>query len=364
MLDCVIGTRERDSIRARIALLEKEHEELIYIIHDMKSREFMIDYGRKQTDQILKRMESEIKDIYKQAYQETWQKAQDYMKQFRQEDIQKRKWVQSGKWTNQQYKDWRRSKLLTGKRWYDMSNVLAKDFTHANEIALSIINGHMPEVYAIGHNWAAYEVEIIHGLSAEISYTLYDRHTIERMIRTKNVSLLPEFPSEKILDIPKSMRWNKQQLNAAITQGILQGDSIDKIADRLQAVSNMNRNTAIRNARTMTTSAENGGRIASYQEAKELGIELEKEWIATLDSRTRDTHRDVDGEVVPEHKTFSNGLRYPGDPRGDPAEIYNCRCRISSHLKKYRAISHYEAIHGKPRMSYREWEKQKSQNSK
>lgn len=318
----------------------------------------MADDGRKEVDFLLQQMEAEIKNIYKQAYQETWEKAQKYMLDFRQEDIKKRQWVQSGKWTNQQYKDWRRSKLLTGKRWFDMSTALAKDFTHSNEIALSIINGHMPEVYAMGHNWGAYETEILHGLSAQISFTLYDRHTVERLIRTKNVSLLPEFPPEKVLDIPKSMRWNKQQINSAVLQGILQGDSIDHIADRLQSVSDMNRNVAIRNARTMTTSAENGGRMSSYIQAKEQGIELEKEWIATLDSRTRDTHRDVDGEIVPTHKTFSNGCRYPGDPRGDPAETYNCRCCLGSVLPKYKVKSNKEklTIDG---MSYAEWKKSK-----
>lgn len=317
-----------------------------------------MDDGRKEVDFLLKQMEKEIQDIYKQAYQETWKKANDYMAQFRKEDVQKRKLVKSGDLSKQYYQNWRRSKLLTGKRWYDMSNNLAKDYTHANQIAESIINGYMPEVYVCGHNWGAYETEILHGLSAQINFTLYDRHTVERLIRTKNVSLLPEYPPEYVLDIPKSMRWNKQQLNSAVLQGILQGDTIDEIADRLQAVANMNRNAAIRNARTMTTSAENGGRMASYQEAKEQGIELEKEWIATLDSRTRDTHRDVDGEVVPEHKLFSNGCRYPGDPRADPAEIYNCRCCISSVLPKYKAKSNKEnlQIDG---MSYSEWKKSK-----
>lgn len=317
-----------------------------------------MDDGRKEVDFLLKQMEKEIQDIYKQAYQETWKKANDYMAQFRKEDITKRKLVKSGDLSQQDYQNWRRSKLLTGKRWYDMSNNLAKDYTHANQISESIINGYMPEVYACGHNWGAYETEILHGLSAQINFTLYDKYTVERLIRTKNVSLLPEYPPEYVLNIPKSMRWNKQQLNSAVLQGILQGDTIDEIADRLQAVTNMNKNAAIRNARTMTTSAENGGRMASYQEAKEQGIELQKEWTATLDSRTRDTHRDVDGEIVPEHKLFSNGCRYPGDPRADPAEIYNCRCCISSVLPKYKTKSNKEnlQIDG---MSYAEWKKSK-----
>ena len=56
-----------------------------------------MDDGRREVDKLLQQMEREIQNIYKQAYQETWEKAQEYMQQFRQEDIDKRKWVQSGK---------------------------------------------------------------------------------------------------------------------------------------------------------------------------------------------------------------------------------------------------------------------------
>lgn len=287
-----------------------------------------MDDGRKEVDKLLQQMEREIQNIYKQAYQETWQKAQDYMQQFRKQDADKRKLVQSGKWTQQQYQDWRRSKLLTGKRWYEMSNVLAKDFTHSNEIASSIINGHMPEVYAMGHNWGAYEVEILHGLSAKISYTLYDRRTVERLIRDK-----PDLLPKAKVDIPKSDLWNKQKIDSAIMQGILQGEPIDKIADRLQSVSNMDRNSAIRNARTMTTSAENGGRMDSYRTAKKKGIRLKKEWNAALDGRTRRWHVELNGAVEDVDKPFVNEygeIMFPGDSGADPANVYNCRCTLLS----------------------------------
>lgn len=209
-----------------------------------------------------------------------------------------------------------------------MSNVLAKDFTHSNEIASSIINGHMPEVYAMGHNWGAYEVEILHGLSAKISYTLYDRRTVERLIRDK-----PDLLPKAKVDIPKSDLWNKQKIDSAIMQGILQGEPIDKIADRLQSVSNMDRNSTIRNARTMTTSAENGGRMDSYRTAKKKGIRLKKEWNSALDGRTRRWHVELNGAVEDVDKPFVNEygeIMFPGDSGADPANVYNCRCTLLS----------------------------------
>ena len=324
------------------------------------------DAGRKEVDKLLSQMENDIKKIFQQSYQEVWQKANDYMKQFRTKDMQKRKDMQAGKITKKEYTDWRKNQLIMGKRWYEMATTLAKDFTHANEIALSVVNGHMPEVYAMGHNYGAYEVEILNGLSAQISYTLYDRHTVELLIKNKNFKLIPDYPKVKKLDIPKTMRWNKQQLNSAVLQGILQGDSMDMIADRFQAVAQMNRNTAIRNARTMTTSAENAGRMSSYKQANDKGIKMKKQWNAALDGRTRAWHLDLDGAVEDTDKPFVNAygeIMYPGDPGADPANVYNCRCCIQSIFDGYdyekldrAALNEYNRKYG-TNVTYEEWKR-------
>lgn len=71
---------------------------------------------------------------------------------------------------------------------------------------------------------------------------------------------------------------------------------------------------------------------AVIQAAADSGDEdLEKVWIATLDSKTRRTHWAADGQRVPLDGTFAIGrddLRYPADPRGSDAETRNCRCRV------------------------------------
>lgn len=51
-----------------------------------------------------------------------------------------------------------------------------------------------------------------------------------------------------------------------------------------------------------------------------------KQWDATLDGKTRESHRRVDGEIRELDEKFSNGLMYPGDPSGGAAEVVNCRC--------------------------------------
>jgi len=55
--------------------------------------------------------------------------------------------------------------------------------------------------------------------------------------------------------------------------------------------------------------------------------------MATLDERTRESHAEIDGEIVDIDKEFSNGLMYPADPDGEPAEVYNCRCTMVADLE-------------------------------
>ena len=64
-----------------------------------------------------------------------------------------------------------------------------------------------------------------------------------------------------------------------------------------------------------------------------MGIKMVQVWMATLDGRTRDSHRHMDGERREVGKKFSNGCRYPGDPQGAPGEIYNCRCTLVAEVE-------------------------------
>lgn len=281
----------------------------------------MSDPGRDETDEILDQMEEEISAVYSQAYQEAWATALAYMKKFRELDKKRRKQVQNGEWTEQDYKEWRKRKLMGGKRWFDMVTALAKDFTHARQIADSIINGYIPEVYAVNHNYGTYVIE--KGFRIDTTYTLYDRPTVERLLRDKP-DLLPPLK----VDVGRDIAYNSQRITAAVTQGILQGDPIDDMANRIKDVANASQKSAVLAARTATTNAENAGRYDSAVRGEEMGLPIKLQWVATLDLRTRETHRKADGERIKVGDKFSNGLRYPGDRDGAPEEIWNCRCRI------------------------------------
>ena len=286
-----------------------------------------MDAGQKQVDKQLEKMERQIDRVYSQASSEVQAKLDDYMRRFEVKDEIKRDLLAKGEITEAEYKQWRTGQILIGQRWEEMQTVLATDYTKANLISASIINDHTPEAYAIGMNYGTFQVEV--GSLLNTSFTLYDRYTVERLMRSK-----PDLLPKAKIDIPKDLRWNKQKINSAITQGVLQGEDIRKVSKRLQSVTDMNRHSAVRNARTMMTSAENGGRFDSYIRADDMGISMEKQWLASLDGRTRHSHAAQDGEHVPIREEFTNGLMFPADPDGDPREVYNCRCTMVAVLEE------------------------------
>ena len=58
--------------------------------------------------------------------------------------------------------------------------------------------------------------------------------------------------------------------------------------------------------------AQNAGRVNSYKRAQAMSVNLQQEWLATLDTHTRHSHRRLDGERVAVGEKFSNGCRWPG----------------------------------------------------
>src|SRR6476469_5473880 len=88
----------------------------------------------------------------------------------------------------------------------------------------------------------------------------------------------------------------------------------------------------VRIARTTTTSVYNAAHSAAADALEaELGRPLPRMWLATRDTRTRETHQEANGQIVQSGETFRVGdarLRFPGDPLGPVSEIANCRCVV------------------------------------
>lgn len=293
----------------------------------------MPDKARKITDKKLKKMERKISKIYQSARHDITAKWDAYMERSAERMskmvLEYQKIAKSG--TQAEIRAFQ-AKLTSAmenrtlrNEWYrSMVNVTAEKITHVNEVALAYVNNQMPAIYAVNYNAVASQIK-------NVSFTLVDEATVKNMIR-KNPKLIPY----KHINHKKDYLWNLKRINSSVLQGILQGEGIPQISKRLLPVVENNKASAIRNARTMTTSAENKGRYDSYKDLEDRGAIIKKVWIATPDERTRASHVELDGAEVDIDEPFEtingNKLMYPADPDGEPEEVWNCRCTTRIHF--------------------------------
>jgi hypothetical protein len=124
-------------------------------------------------------------------------------------------------------------------------------------------------------------------------------------------------------------------INGVLEQSVTEGLGAYETATRIkkgliEEGIKYNQWRALRIARTEIMTASNAG---SFEGAKATGEALEKYWIATYDSRSRDTHMAVEAQNPKMmNETFQVGayqMQHPGDPAGGAEEVINCRCAIS-----------------------------------
>ena len=112
-------------------------------------------------------------------------------------------------------------------------------------------------------------------------------------------------------------------LNQIITKGYTDGKGINVVASMLTTrFQQLETWEAKRIARTEIHNSHNQGVMRIYNE---VGVTY-TQWIAADDDRTRESHLEVDGEIIPLGSKYSNGLEYPGDTNGPIEEWINCRC--------------------------------------
>lgn len=322
----------------------------------------MADESQQKVDKEIARVEKQINAIYGQAQIEIEQKIKEFDESFKtKKDIYYQKY-KNHEITQTDYNAWRAGQLFQKEQWNAKRDQICGILHNANAEAVKIVNGGTISAFAEGANWTAYSLE--HGEGVNFGFGLYDSHTVTSLIKD-NPQILPKWK----IDEPKEYVWNKQKVNNCVTQGIIQGESVGDVAKRIATVtSNQNKNLALTHAQTAMGGAQNAGRMERLQEAKKMGINVVKEWMATLDGHTRDSHQEVDGEQQPvgdkwHPMKFSNGCRYPCDPLGPAHEVFNCRCTLVGDVTDYpEEYQRYDNIDGKPieNMTYKEWEKLKN----
>lgn len=319
----------------------------------------MADIGTRYTDMRQAEIERRLRRIYGEAQRDLKKKLREHTNRFKAFDAVKRQQLADGQITSKQYSDWKAGQVFTGKLWKEKMDAVASTINNANVIANGIINGVRRSVFAENATYQAYRLE--HDLGMNLSFSIYDSAAVTRLLRSQ-----PELLKRRVINDRVDKAWNREIISDAVTKGIITGAKIEDIADDIaEKTALRNEGASVRYARTAMTAAQNAGRYVAMHDAEEMGIKVKKLWIATLDSRTRDSHAALDGEAVAIDEEFSNGLMYPGDPDGPAAEVWNCRCAMGYKYDEYASLqknaTRYDQENGEliENMTYKEWKASK-----
>lgn len=301
----------------------------------------MSDIRDVETELALRGLEDDICDEYDEASFEIEKTAESYLEKHKKEYDKKRSDLNDGTIAKAAFIVWGISSLIRNREWRTTQNRMAARITQAATSSANKTNAITPDIFMQNQRRTAYNIE----MAKQINTMSYFSNERTAWYLNKTPGLL------KNLSVSGKLHnaWMRNKLTSELLSGISKGYSIPKIAKSFERVSNMSRATAIRNARTAVTGAQNAGRLVAYQEAEKQGQNIQKEWIATKDGRTRDSHAWQDGERVNVNDYFSNGLMYPGDPSGAPSEVYNCRCTMREIMPE----------NNEPRETYEEWAREK-----
>lgn len=140
-----------------------------------------------------------------------------------------------------------------------------------------------------------------------------------------------------------SVEGLKKTITQEISRGIASGMFYKDISRNIAEAASIKLSNAKRIVITEGNRIQNTASRDAANDARDHGADLVKIWDATLDGKTRESHRMVDGEIKELDEPFSNGLDRPGDPHGSAAEVINCRCK-EIHKPRWDAESGFAKI--------------------
>lgn len=143
--------------------------------------------------------------------------------------------------------------------------------------------------------------------------------------------------SESMYDhMGKTVSTLKKRVNSELSRGLSQAYSWTKIAQNIEHVSKIGYSNAVRIARTEGHRVQNQSTYDAMKKVQDKGVKVMKQWISTLDRKTRPDHQRLDGQVRELDEPFEvNGHKgmYPG-AFGVAKEDINCRCRMVQTMER------------------------------
>jgi len=155
-------------------------------------------------------------------------------------------------------------------------------------------------------------MSIINGYSTGLSFNINDPEIIG-------------FLTSKPIKVSRVISTVRDQIRAALIDGVSNNESIEQIGIRIKKVMSNAHRRAMVIAVTEVGSAVNFGRSIELRDA---GF-TKKKWYTALDERVRVSHRAMHGKVVQMGQPWIVGganLWFSGYPNGPAREVISCRC--------------------------------------
>lgn len=167
------------------------------------------------------------------------------------------------------------------------------------------------------------------GVAFDLAFDAASRSDVLQFHRYRQTFL------DQVFDRLSSGLWGDgvfERIRGDLAEGLDAGESIGLLRERISGQLQVDKYSylADRIARTESHTAVEGGTWSAHRAWEEAsGEELHQQWLATADTRTRDTHMAASGQRVRLTEPFLVGgeqLPYPGAPEGSAEETINCRC--------------------------------------
>lgn len=328
-----------------------------------------VDKAHELTDKEIERIQKHIARFYSSALKDVDKILGRYVETIKEESdklyqaIADAKDDKAKKAAESAYKTFYITKVKRDRRFKKAAQEAAERLYEANKKTSEYINTQTAKTYAENYNY------IGRGLQKDLDGYELKQVSVDEAQKYGRIT-------QQSIDKRKDEKWNRESIaNSVIGQALMLRTASKIFSAGAKAVVSKNKNSANRQASDTMTDAENKGRFDSMYRAYDEGFEVNKIWSAILDNRTRETHRDYDGE--PPHELdyeYAPGLKKPKDPDCEiKEEVCNCRCAISYTTGRqksktraaregdvtgsYKKSSSFKGTKtvSVPNMSYREW---------
>lgn len=216
-------------------------------------------------------------------------------------------------------------------RLVNLEREITEQVRHLNSNVKSISTSAIKDTFSFNYYYTGYALETSVGI--KMGFGL----------------LNPKVVEASILNQLDRIKWSKretghsakyiQQIKEEITQGLIQGKGYVKVAREIKNKTDLTAFRVDRIVQTETHRVQTQGFNAAVEKtnvaADRLNMKIFKVWVATLDLKTRDTHRHLDGQKADDEGLFhSKGLTAEGPGLfGVAEEDINCRCNSRTEIE-------------------------------